>query len=39
MEHECWKAFEGATTISKESREDRNTPEAPNPSIEGDDIV
>ena len=30
IEHKCWKAFEGATTISKESRAD-NSPKRPTP--------
>lgn len=37
IEHECWKAFEGATTIPKGSKD--KCPEAPSPSQEGDDIV
>ena len=37
IEHECWKAFEGVTTISKESRVDNNSKRlAPET---GDDIV
>lgn len=37
IEHECWKAFEGVTTISKESRAD-NSSKRPTPEM-GDDIV
>jgi hypothetical protein len=38
IEHECWKAFEGATTIPQGSR--GKCPEAPSPSDkEGEDIV
>jgi hypothetical protein len=37
IEHQCWKAFEGATTISKESRAD-NSSKRP-PSQVDDDIV
>ena len=37
IEHKCWKAFEGATTISKESRAD-NSSKRP-PSQVDDDIV
>lgn len=37
IEHQCWKAFEGVTTISKESRADNSSKRAaPRP---GDDIV
>lgn len=36
IEHECWRAFEGVTTISKESTQE--TVEAPSPN-KGDDIV
>lgn len=38
IEHKCWKAFEGVTTISKESRAD-NSPKRPTPEKLGDDIV
>lgn len=38
IEHECWKAFEGVTTIPKGSRTD-NSSEAPSPAVAGDDIV
>jgi len=37
IEHECWKAFEGVTTISKESRVDNN-PKRLTPEMD-DDIV
>lgn len=38
IEHECWKAFEGVTTISKESRDD-NIPKRLAPQQVDDDIV
>lgn len=41
IEHQCWKAFEGATTISEESRgQESSKCQTPTLSIiEGDDIV
>lgn len=37
IEHECWRAFQGVTTISKESTQE--TVEARSPEQSGDDIV
>lgn len=37
IEHACWMAFQGVTTISKEST--LETAEAPSPAAAGDDIV
>jgi len=37
IEHECWTAFQGVTTISKESTQE--TVEAHSPEASGDDIV